>query len=87
MSNPYINLIKTIWRNGKPWRRSIVLFYIAYIIAQAFLSVNPYAFGRAIDALQNFHSGRLHEVIGWLLLGVVLLPLFKPTALRHFGER
>ncbi len=31
MSNPYFNLIQTVWRNGKPWHRSIMGYYLACI--------------------------------------------------------
>jgi ATP-binding cassette, subfamily B, bacterial len=54
MTIPYIHLIKTVWQNGKPWHRSIVGYYLAYIVAQSFLSLSPYAFGRTIDLLQHF---------------------------------
>ncbi|KTD22793.1 ATP-binding transmembrane ABC transporter [Legionella lansingensis] len=74
--NPYFNLIQTVWENGKPWRRTIVGYYLAYIVAQSLMGLNPYAFGRTIDVLQHFQPGRLHEVIFWLVFGVVLHPLF-----------
>lgn len=76
MKNPYIDLIKAVWQNGKPWRKSIVIYYIAYVIAQAFLSIGPYALGRAIDVLQHFAPDRLHEVIYWMLASVIVLVLF-----------
>ena len=38
MNIPYINLIRTIWQNGKPWHRGIVGYYGAYILAQGFLT-------------------------------------------------
>ena len=76
MSNPYFNLIRAVWRNGKPWRGKIVGYYIAFIVAQGFLSLSPYAFGRTIDLLQNFTPERFWSVIFWLVLGVVLVPLF-----------
>lgn len=76
MKNPYFDLIRTVWRNGKPWRHIIVGYYIAYIIAQIFLSLSPYAFGRTIDVLQHFTPGRLSEVIFWLMAGVMVWLLF-----------
>ncbi|KTC71583.1 ATP-binding transmembrane ABC transporter [Legionella birminghamensis] len=76
MRNPYFNLIKTVWSYGKSWRPAIVSYYIAYIIAQAFISLSPYTFGKTIDVLQHFSPGRLHEVVYWLVAGVLLLPLF-----------
>lgn len=76
MKNPYIDLIKAVWQNGKPWRKSIVIYYIAYVIAQAFISIGPYALGRAIDVLQHFAPDRLNEVIYWMLASVVVLVLF-----------
>lgn len=76
MSNPYFNLIRAVWRNGKPWHGKIVGYYIAFIVAQGFLSLSPYAFGRTIDLLQNFTPERFWSVIFWLVLGVVLVPLF-----------
>src|SRR3990167_1987456 len=76
MKNPYLDLIKAVWQNGKPWRKSIVIYYLAYVIAQAFISIGPYALGRAIDVLQHFTPDRLHEVIYWMLASVVVLILF-----------
>lgn len=76
MKNPYFSLIATVWRYGVPWRRTIIGYYVALMLAQAFLGVNPYAFGRTIDVLQNFAPGRLNEVIFWLVIGVVLPLLF-----------
>ncbi len=76
MNNPYLNLIRTVWRNGVPWHRSIVGYYLAYIVAQGCMSMSPYAFGRTIDILQHFTPARLFDVILWLVFGVVLVPLF-----------
>ncbi len=76
MNNPYLNLIRTVWRNGVPWHRSIVGYYLAYIVAQGCMSLSPYAFGRTIDILQHFTPARLFDVILWLVFGVVLVPLF-----------
>lgn len=76
MSNPYFNLIRAVWRNGKPWHGKIVGCYISFIVAQGFLSLSPYAFGRTIDLLQNFTPERFWSVIFWLFFGVVLVPLF-----------
>jgi ATP-binding cassette subfamily B protein len=76
MNNPYFELIRTIWQHGKPWRHIIIGYYAAYIFAQIFLSLSPYAFGRTIDVLQHFTPGRLHEVIFWLIAGVIVWLLF-----------
>jgi ABC-type multidrug transport system fused ATPase/permease subunit len=76
MKNPYFNLIHSVWTNGRPWRHIIVGYYIAYIIAQAFLSFSPYAFGRTVDVLQNFAPNRLIEVITWMAVSVAVLLLF-----------
>ncbi len=76
MSNPYISLIRTVWQYGKRWRSAIVINYLAFIIAQAVLSLSPYSFGKAIDVLQHFKPERLNEVIFWLALNVVVLLLF-----------
>ncbi len=76
MSNPYFNLIRTVWRNAVPWRRSIVGYYLAFIVAQGFMSLSPYAFGRTIDLLQNFSQDKFKEIIFWLFFGVALVPLF-----------
>lgn len=76
MSIPYINLIRTLWQNGKPWHRSIVSYYCAYILAQGFLSLSPYALGRTIDLLQHFSQDKFHQILFWLLFGVMLHPLF-----------
>lgn len=76
MSNPYLSLIRTVWQYGKRWRKAIVINYLAFIIAQAVLSLSPYSFGRAIDVLQHFKPERLNEVIFWLALNVIVLLLF-----------
>jgi len=76
MNNPYFSLIRTVWRYGSAWRSSIVGYYIALGLAQAFLSLSPYTFGRAIDVLQNFKPGQLPQVIFWLLSGVGVMLLF-----------
>lgn len=74
--NPYFSLIRTVWHYGAPWRPTIVGYYIAFIIAEAFLSLTPYAFGRTIDVLQHFTAERLNEVIFWLGFGVLVSLLF-----------
>ena len=76
MSNPYFSLIRTVWNYGKRWRFSIILYYSAYIVAQAVLSLSPYSFGKAIDVLQHFKPDRLNEVIFWLGLNVFVLLVF-----------
>ncbi len=76
MHNPYFDLIRTVWRNGQPWRRTIIVYYCAYIIAQAFLSLGPYAFGKTINILQHFTPNRLTEVILWLSASVAVLLIF-----------
>ena len=67
-NNPYFSLLRKIWFYAKPWRSSIVLFYVLSIVAQGLLSLSPYAFGRAIDVLQNFHSEKVRELVFWLLM-------------------
>jgi ATP-binding cassette subfamily B protein len=69
MHNPYFSLINSVWHYGATWRRSIIGYYFAYIIAQASLGLSPYAFGKVINALQNFQSTSLNEVIFWLGVG------------------
>jgi ATP-binding cassette subfamily B protein len=76
MNNPYINLIRTVWQNGKPWHGQIVGYYLAFIVAQSCQSLSPYAFGRTIDILQNFTPERFWNVIFWLVFGLILIPLF-----------
>ncbi|MBX9585957.1 MAG: ABC transporter ATP-binding protein/permease [Gammaproteobacteria bacterium] len=76
MSNPYLSLVRTVWHYGKRWRYAIVINYLAFIIAQAVLSLSPYSLGKAIDVLQHFKPERLKEVILWLALNVVVLLLF-----------
>ncbi len=76
MKNPYFDLIQAVWRHGKRWRSSIILYYIAYIFAQIFLGISPYALGRAIDVLQHFTPSRLHEVLNWMLVSVAMFVLF-----------
>lgn len=74
--NPYFDLIRAVWKHSKPWHFTIVGYYCAYIVAQTFLSLGPYAFGRTIDVLQHFSNGRLHEVVGWLSASAGVLLLF-----------
>lgn len=76
MNNPYFNLVRSVWQNGRPWRWIIVCYYCAYIIAQGSLGLCPYAFGQAINILQHFTSALLYEVIVWLSMGVLLLLAF-----------
>ncbi|MDX1901122.1 MAG: ABC transporter ATP-binding protein [Gammaproteobacteria bacterium] len=76
MNNPYFSLIRTVWHYGLPWRKSIVGYYLAYVVAQFFWSLGPFAFGSAITVLQNFKPGRLHEVIFWLVASVAVLLVF-----------
>lgn len=73
---PYISLIQTVWHYGASFRLAIIGYYVAFILAQVSLSLSPYAFGRAIDVLQNFAPNRLNEVIYWLCFGVGVLLLF-----------
>lgn len=74
--NPYFSLIAAVWHYGSPWRKSIIGYYMAYIVAQGALSVSPYALGRAIDVLQKFEATRLNELIFWLILGLMVLLFF-----------
>jgi ABC-type multidrug transport system fused ATPase/permease subunit len=76
MNNPYFNLVRTVWHYGAAWHRSILGYYLAFVLAQLFNSISPYAFGRAIDVLQNFKADRLNEIIFWLSMGVVVVLLF-----------
>ncbi len=76
MHNPYFDLIRVVWKQGKPWRRTIVGYYIAYIIAQSFLSMGPYAFGRTVDILQHFTPDKLTHVVFWLSASVGVLLIF-----------
>jgi ATP-binding cassette, subfamily B, bacterial len=76
MRNPYFDLIRAIWYYGKPWRASIIAYYLAFIIAQVFLSLIPYSLGRTIHVLQHFKPGDLSQVIFWLGVGVGVLVLF-----------
>lgn len=76
MTNPYLDLIRTVWRNGKPWRHIIVGYYIAYIIAQGVLSLGPYAFGKTVDILQHFTPDKLMDVVSWLSVSVAVLFIF-----------
>jgi ABC-type multidrug transport system fused ATPase/permease subunit len=76
MNNPYFNLIRTVWHYGLSWRPAIIGYYLAYVAAQAFMSLSPYAIGRTIDVLQNFKPELLNQVIFWLGISVVVLLLF-----------
>lgn len=76
MKNPYFSLVGSVWHYGVQSRSTICGYYLAYILAQGSLSLSPYAFGQAIDVLQNFQPGRLHEVIFWLGFGVLVMLLF-----------
>src|SRR5579872_632116 len=76
MSNPYFSLIRTVWHYGQPWRPTIVGYYLAYIVAQAFYSLGPFALGKAIDVLQNFTPDQLPRVVYWLGFAVAVVLLF-----------
>ena len=76
VKNPYFSLIRAVWHYGVSWHRAIVGYYLAFIVAQVFVSLTPFAFGRAIDVLQNFQPALLNEVIFWLTASVVFLLLF-----------
>ncbi|MCX7116169.1 MAG: ABC transporter ATP-binding protein [Gammaproteobacteria bacterium] len=76
MSIPYFNLLKAVWRNGKPWHGTMIGYYLAYIVAQVCLGLNPYAFGRTLDLLQQFTPDKLSALLFWLIFGVMLTPLF-----------
>lgn len=76
MSNPYIRLVATVWQYGAPWKKSILCYTLAFVIAQSCLSLSPYALGKAIDVLQNFEPSRLNEVIFWLLFSVAVILVF-----------
>ncbi len=76
MDNSYFSLIRMVWRQGLSWRYSIVSYYLAFVTAQAFLSLRTYAFGQTINELQNFKLGQMSQIIFWLLVGVVVLVLF-----------
>lgn len=76
MKNPYFSLIGSIWHYGAGSRVAICGCYIAFILAQIALSLSPYAFGQAIDVLQNFTPDRLNEVLFWLGFGVFVVVLF-----------
>ena len=76
MNNPYFNLIRFTWHYGAKWHRTIVGYYLAFIVAQICISISPFAFGRAINVLQNFKAERLNEIIFWLCTSVGVLLLF-----------
>ncbi len=76
MKNPYFSLIGSVWHYGVKSRWAICGYYLAFILAQASLSLSPYAFGQAINVLQNFEPNRLQEVIFWLGFGVLVTLLF-----------
>ncbi len=76
IKNPYFSLIASVWHYGASWHKAIIGYYIAYVFAQGTLSLAPYAFGRAIDVLQNFEESKLNDVIFWLAFGVVVLLVF-----------
>ena len=76
MRNHYLDLIRAVWYYGKEWRAYIVSYYLILGIAQIFLSLSPYAFGRAINALQNLTFETKSQVIFWLLVGVGVVFLF-----------
>ena len=76
MNNPYFNLLKIVWYYGKEWRKSIVAYYVAFILAHFFISLSPYAFGQAINTLQTFQPGQLKQVVLWLLGSTGTLLIF-----------
>ncbi len=73
MRNPYFNLLRSVWQYGLPWRRTIIGYYVAYIVARSVKNLTPYAFGRAINLLQHFKPELLNEVIYWLIIGVSVI--------------
>ncbi len=76
MKNPYFDLIGTVWRYGAPWRGAIIVYYFAFILAQAALGVIPYTVGRTVDVLQHFKPDRLSHVIFWLGIGIAAELMF-----------
>jgi ATP-binding cassette subfamily B protein len=76
MQNPYLSLLNSLWHYGANFRTQIVIYSVAFVIAQSFMSLSPYAFGRAIDILQNFTPERVSEVTCWLAFGVAAMLLF-----------
>jgi ATP-binding cassette, subfamily B, bacterial len=73
MRNPYFNLLRFVWQYGLPWRRTIIGYYVAYIVARSVKNLAPYAFGRAINLLQHFKPELFNEVIYWLIIGVSVI--------------
>jgi len=76
INNPYLNLFQKVWFYGAAWRSSILLYYAAFILAQGLMSLSPYAFGKAIEVLQNFKAENINQVIFWLVMGVVVILFF-----------
>jgi ATP-binding cassette subfamily B protein len=67
-------LVRVFWSFGRPWRRGIVLYAASFVVAQGLHSLEPWAFGQAINALQR--GDPLGTISGWLLGGVGLSLLF-----------
>lgn len=72
-NNHYFNLICAVWRHGSIWRRYIISYYLMLGIAQAILSLSPYAFGKAMNELQNFNDNNISVIIFWLILGIIII--------------
>lgn len=75
-NNHYFSLISSVWNYGSKWRHYIVTYYLLLGMAQAILSLSPYAFGKAIEKLQNIKEYGVSETILWLTFGIVITLLF-----------
>lgn len=85
INNHYFNLIKSVWHYGGTWKKHIVSYYILLSIAQILLEFSSYAFGKAVDELQNIkyikyenHKYNIYDnkIIFWLLIGVFIIFIF-----------
>lgn len=76
IKNNYFYLIFSVFSFGSSYKKAIILYYLAFIFAQSFLSIVPYAFGKTVNVLQYFSQEMLGELIFWLFLGVVLVLMF-----------
>lgn len=76
LKNPYLNLVAQVWYYGKECRSSIIVYYIAFILAQTIHDIGPYAFGKSIDILQHFSRDKLNDLLFWQAISVATMLFF-----------
>lgn len=74
--NPYIKLIKKVWDFAGGVRSRMVLFYFLYIPAIGFSLLQPYAFGQAVNAIQQAGPNMVDNLVYWLSVFIGAMFLF-----------